>query len=78
MLNDAFFCEDSPAVSTVMNQTVLSVTPETTIVEIAERMAGSPPKNYPVVSAGKLVGLISRSRILFALLETSEDCYLHH
>ena len=77
MLNDAFFCEDSPSVTTVMKTQVLSVSPETSILEIAETMANRPPKNYPVVASGKLVGLISRSRILKALLENSEDCYLH-
>lgn len=78
MLNDVFFCEDSISVKNVMNRNVLSVSPETSILEVAERMASNPPKNYPVVQNGRLVGLISRTRILKALLETSEDCYLHH
>ncbi len=77
MLNDAFFCEDSQSVSTVMKRQVLTVAPETSILEIAETMAERPPKNYPVVQGGRLVGLISRSLILNALLENSEDCYLH-
>lgn len=78
MLHDSFFCEESPSVATVMNRKVISVTPDTSIFEVAERMAKAPPKNYPVVQQGRLVGLISRSRILAALLETSEDCYFHH
>lgn len=78
MLNDAFFCDESQPVAAVMNRRVLTVTPDTSIFEVAERMAKSPPKNYPVVKQGRLVGLISRSRVLAALLETSEDCYLHH
>jgi CBS domain-containing protein len=78
LLNDAFFCEDSMPVSKVMNRRVQAVSPEDTIYEVAEKMASSPPKNYPVVHGGRLVGLISRSRILEALLTTSEDCYLHH
>ncbi len=77
MLNDAFYCEDSPAVTEVMKTEVLTVSPDTSILEIAETMAKKPPKNYPVVENGKLVGLISRSAILRALLENSEDCYLH-
>ncbi len=77
MLNDTFFCEDSQSVSTVMKRQVLTVAPETSILEIAEAMAERPPKNYPVVQEGRLVGLISRSLILNALLENSEDCYLH-
>jgi predicted transcriptional regulator len=78
VLNDAFFCEDSMPVSKVMNQQVQVVSPDDSIFTVAEKMAASPPKNYPVVQHGRLVGLISRSRVLQALLETSEDCYLHH
>ena len=77
MLNDAFFCEDSPGVNTVMKTGVLTVSPETSVLEIAETMAQRPPKNYPVVEGGRLVGLISRSAILQALLQNSEDCYIH-
>lgn len=78
MLNDAFFCDESQPVTAVMNRHVLTVTPDTSIFEVAELMAKSAPKNYPVVKQGRLVGIISRSRVLAALLQTSEDCYLHH
>ena len=78
MLNDTFFCDESQAVLTVMNRSVMTVAPDTSIVEIAEKMANSSHKHFPVVSRGKLVGLISRTRILRALLQTNEDCYLQH
>jgi predicted transcriptional regulator len=78
LLNDAFFCEDSMPVSKVMNRQVQTVSPDTSIFEVAEKMVSAPPKNYPVVQHGRLVGVISRSRVLEALLVTSEDCYLHH
>lgn len=78
VLNDAFFCEDSMPVSKVMNHQVQSVSPDDSIFTVAEKMAASPPKTYPVVQHGRLVGLISRSRVLAALLANSEDCYLYH
>lgn len=77
MLNDTFYCEESPSVTEVMNKHVKFVTPDTSIVELAEKMSKAPPKNYPVCENGKLVGLISRRLILKALLENNEDCYLH-
>lgn len=77
MLNDAFYCEESESVSTVMTRKVKALTPETSIVEVAEAMSKAPPKNYPVVEDGKLVGLMSRRLILHALLETNEDCFIH-
>lgn len=76
MLNDAFYCDDSHSVSSVMNHQVVAVTPDTSIVEIAEKMANRSHKHFPVILHGKLVGLISRTRILEALVQTSEDCYL--
>lgn len=78
MVNDAFAYDESPAVSTVMTRRVLSVNPDTSIFEVAERMASAPPRSYPVVHHGRLVGLITRSRVLTALLESSEDYSAHH
>lgn len=78
MLNDAFYCEEPGLVSSVMNTNVTSVSPQTSIVEIAQNMLKDQHKNYPVVDNGKLVGVISRSRILKALLENDDDCYLRH
>ncbi len=78
MLNDAFFCEEPAEVTAVMKKEVVSVAPDTSIVEIAQSMVERRPKNYPVISDGKLVGVISRSHILKALLENEQDCYLRH
>ncbi len=77
MLNDAFYCEESNPVSSVMKPNVKTVSPDTSIVEVAEAMSKGPPKNYPVCQDGKLIGLISRSLILKALLESNEDCFVH-
>ncbi len=75
MLNDAFYSEEPGQVSSAMQTEVVSVTPETSIVEIAQTIMTNRPKNYPVVTDGKLVGLISRSDVLRALLEHEEDGY---
>lgn len=67
MLNCAFYREDTVRVSSIMRRDVLSVTPATSILELAEAMLGNKPKNYPVIEQGKLVGLINRRQILLAL-----------
>ncbi len=77
MLNNAFYCEEPAPVTAVMHTDVLTVTPETSIVEVAQTMTQNKPKNYPVVDNGKLVGLINRSLILKSLIEYDEDCYIH-
>jgi CBS domain-containing protein len=77
MLHGAFFCEEPPAVSTIMQTDVLAVSPDTSILELAEIMLAHKPKNYPVVSNDKLVGMISRRDVLRGLIENDEDCYLN-
>ncbi len=76
MLNGAFFCDEPPSVRTVMTTEVLTVTSSTSIVEMAQTMLHQKPKNYPVVSNGRLVGIITRRHILQALIDNDEDCYL--
>lgn len=78
ILQGAFYCEDPPQAASVMSTEVLSFTPETSIVEVAQVMIAKHPKNYPVVSDGLLVGLITRKDVLTALLDNDEDCYLRH
>ena len=71
MLNSAFYAEHSALVTSIMRHDVLTVTPDTSILEIAETMLGHKPKNYPVIDHGKLVGLINRRHILQALKENN-------
>ncbi len=69
MLNSAFYAADSPPVTQIMTKDVLTVSPDASILEVAEIMTLHKPKNYPVVSQGKLVGLISRRHVLQALIK---------
>lgn len=77
MLNSAFYAENSALVTSIMRRDVLGVTPDTSILEIAETMLGNKPKNYPVVEHGKLVGLINRRHILQALKQHSGSYFPH-
>lgn len=69
MLNSAFFGEDSTAVTHIMHSPVLSVAPDTSVLEVAETMLDNKPKNYPVIANGKLVGVINRRHVLQALVK---------
>ena len=75
ILNDSFFCGESPSVTSVMTTAVRSVTPETSIVDIAQTMAVTAPRNYPVIDNNRLVGTITRSSVLAALVKMNEACY---
>lgn len=76
VLNDAFYCDESPNIQHVMTKDIISTSPSTSIVELAQDMVKLTPRVYPVVENGKLVGMISRNAILNAILENNEDCYL--
>ncbi len=76
MLNVVFHSEEPGPVHEVMAKDVMKVTPETTVVELAETIIESRPKNYPVIDKdGKLVGLISRTEVLQALIDKSIESY---
>ncbi|MBX2857772.1 MAG: CBS domain-containing protein [Cellvibrionaceae bacterium] len=77
LLNEAFYAEESKAVTRLMVTKVLTVNPDTSIIEVAENMSKGPPKNYPVVDHGKLVGILSRRSVLEALMDYNEGVYFH-
>lgn len=59
-------------VKDIMRKEVLSVKADQTIFSLAEKMVGPQPKTYPVINDNnKVVGVISRRRVLKALLDSS-------
>ncbi len=48
----------------IMSPNVISITEDTTIVEAAALLAGERIRRLPVLSKGKMVGLLSRSDVL--------------
>ncbi len=54
-------------VSEIMTRTVLSTTPDTTIMEVLRAMIEMKVNRLPVIEKGVLVGIITRGDIIFAL-----------
>lgn len=54
-------------VKDVMTRTVLTTTPDTTIMEVLKSMIEMKVNRLPVVEKGVVVGIISRGDIIFAL-----------
>ena len=54
-------------VSDIMTRTVLTTTPDTTIMEVLKAMIEMKVNRLPVVEKGVVVGIISRGDIIFAL-----------
>ncbi len=74
LLVSSYHCEGAPVVDDVMHSGVLSVGPDDSIVDLAQRMDKDKPKIYPVVSEGRLVGLVTRSAILKHLATERAHC----
>lgn len=77
LLNDSYYLAEPPTVAAAMSTEVIAVTSNDSIVEVAQSMINHRARNFPVVDSGKLVGFISRSRILEALVENRKDTYFH-
>ncbi len=70
-LKASYHSEPAGPVSEFMSRKVKTVNPDTSILEIAQMLAKTKYRRYPVVQGDRLVGLISRRDILRALLEVS-------
>lgn len=68
MLADSYYREDSAQVSDVMRRDVLTVTGDLSIIDLAQTMTGEKPKKYPVVEHRRLIGEITRTDVLKALM----------
>lgn len=78
LLEEAYHCEQVALVRDVMRREVLSVTPDTSIIEVASMMRGQKPKIYPVLEEGRLVGVINRHMVLRAISRQLQGCFEHH
>jgi predicted transcriptional regulator len=73
----SYHCQDTHLVGDCMYEEVLSVSPETSIIELADMMKVGKPKVYPVIDNGKLVGIITRRDVLRAIGKNLQDCFQH-
>ena len=73
----SYYCQDTHIVSDCMHSKVLSVGPDTSIIELADMMKSGKPKVYPVIDNGRLVGIITRRDVLCAVAKNLDDCFKH-
>ncbi|CAM3005975.1 MULTISPECIES: CBS domain-containing protein [Vibrio] len=73
----SYYCQDTHIVSDCMHPDVISVGPDTSIIELADMMQVGKPKVYPVIDNGKLVGIITRRDVLRAVAKNLDDCFKH-
>jgi predicted transcriptional regulator len=67
LLLGSYHCDQPATIDDVMRRNVVSVTPDDSIIELAEKMGDHKPKTYPVTENGKLVGVLTRQHVLAGL-----------
>ncbi|WPC73266.1 CBS domain-containing protein [Vibrio porteresiae] len=77
LMKASYYCQDSHVVGDCMHREVLTVSPDMSIIELADLMQVGKPKVYPVVDNQKLVGLISRTEVLKAVEKNLVSCFKH-
>jgi len=68
------FARRGQAARDVMSPNVITVGEETSLEEVAQIMAGERIRRLPVLAAGKLVGLVSRSDVLDFFAQSHWTC----
>jgi len=59
--------EGDPVVDDVMFRNPLTISPEMSVVDLAQNLGAGKPKVYPVIDHGKLIGIVTRTAILAEL-----------
>lgn len=75
MIEAGYYCELIALVEDIMVTDGLTVTPDMSIVDLAQQMLDTKPKIYPVVDENNIfVGLITRKAVLSAINKQLESC----
>lgn len=70
LLVSSYHGEGDPIVDDVMFRKPLTISPEMSVVDLAQNLGAGKPKVYPVVDHDKLIGIVTRTAILAELART--------
>ena len=74
LLGDSYHCDSHVLVKNMMQPDPLTVSPSSTVLELAQMMATNKPKIYPVVKHDILVGVVKRGQVMAALNQQLKHC----
>lgn len=77
LIQVSYHCQDTHVVGDCMRTEPLTISPEMSVIELANMMQEGKPKVYPVVENKKLVGIISRREVLKAVSDNLDNCFKH-
>lgn len=75
MVDSTYYKEAVATVGECMREEVLSVTLNCSVLDLAQQMLEQKPKLYPVVDDDRVVGLITRTRVLKAIDDNLNEEY---
>ncbi len=64
LLKGSYHSDSRALVADMMHAEPLTVEPGQSIIDLAQLMQGAKPKVYPVVAKGRLLGVITRGRVM--------------
>lgn len=67
LLVSSYHGEGNPKVDDVMFRDPVTISPEMSMVDLAQNLGAGKPKVYPVTDHGKLIGIVTRTAILAEL-----------
>ena len=68
LITDSYYRENTTLVSEIMRKDVLTMSGNMSIIDLAQIMTQDKPKKYPVTDHRRLIGEITRTDVLAALL----------
>lgn len=74
LLTGSYHCDSRTRVEDLMSRTPLFVDPDDSILDLARQMTGAKPRLYPVMEGDRVIGLISRRRVMQALNTQLKQC----
>ncbi|NMT62939.1 CBS domain-containing protein [Marinobacter orientalis] len=71
LLVSSYHREGDPTVDDVMFRNPVTISPEMSVVDLAQNLGAGKPKVYPVVDHNRLIGIVTRTAILSELAKAS-------
>lgn len=76
LMTDSYHCDSHLQARDIMRQSPLFISPQLSVLELAQIMAKGKPKTFPVVENERVVGLITRTQVMKALNDALQACQL--
>lgn len=77
LLVSSYHGEGNPKVDDVMFRNPMTISPEMSVVDLAQNLGAGKPKVYPVTDHGRLIGIVTRTAILRELAKVGYGIDIH-